>query len=289
MKIVSIALVTAFVVSEFTLAHGRLFGKGGGLRNFFSGRGRNTNNENELLGQTDCTREGTCDGNQNRVGGQGDCARDGTCDGNQNRVGGQGGGGDCVRSGDGTCLGLGVAGPDVVPLTDVERDELLFMRQEEKMARDVYRYHYRCWGELYPTAIVFDRIADSEQQHMGRMGELITYYSLVDPVTSNDEGNFTDTTLTKMYEDLTKNCNEYESLMEAFEVGAFIEETDIFDLRLAKNATVQAPLERAYGSLLKASYNHYNAFVRQIKAQGGTYVPRVISAGDSEAILGNTP
>jgi len=93
--------------------------------------------------------------------------------------------------------------------------------------------------------------------------------------------------LGKMYEELTKDCGN-NSLVEAFKIGALIEESDIFDLRSAINGTDQAELVRVYGNLLKASYNHYNAFVRQIEAHQGTYEPTVLLEEDSDAILGNT-
>ena len=48
-----------------------------------------------------------------------------------------------------------------VPLTPEEAAGLTLMREEEKLARDVYQYLYEQWGQR-----VFKNIAGSEQTHM---------------------------------------------------------------------------------------------------------------------------
>ena len=46
-------------------------------------------------------------------------------------------------------------------LTDQEKEDLLFIREDEKLARDIYNIMFAKWGTP-----IFDRIAISEQRHM---------------------------------------------------------------------------------------------------------------------------
>ena len=51
--------------------------------------------------------------------------------------------------------------PSAVQLTEAEENHILYMREEEKLARDVYLTLYELWG-----AEIFANISESEQQHM---------------------------------------------------------------------------------------------------------------------------
>jgi hypothetical protein len=61
-------------------------------------------------------------------------------------------------------------------LTTEEKNDLLFMREEEKLARDVYLTLHDIWGTP-----VFANIATSEQQHMDAILKLLNTYKLPDP------------------------------------------------------------------------------------------------------------
>ena len=120
------------------------------------------------------------------------------------------------------------------------------------------------------------------------MMRLVTYFDLT--VETKGEGSFVNQDLQEFYNDVTGAT----SPVEAFRVGALIEEIDIKDLReaiaLAKANDVEV-LEAVYSNLLNASYNHLRAFVRNYEANGGgTYVPQTavsgLSAADVKAILG---
>jgi len=52
-------------------------------------------------------------------------------------------------------------------LTEVEIEGLLFMREEEKLAGDVYRYFYDLWGNN-----IFQNIARSEDTHTNAVLDL---------------------------------------------------------------------------------------------------------------------
>jgi len=70
-------------------------------------------------------------------------------------------------------------------LTDVQKEGLLFMIEEEKVARDVYTHLYDTYGLR-----VFANIARAEQQHMDAIKALLDRYNLEAPLTLNNEGVF---------------------------------------------------------------------------------------------------
>lgn len=79
-------------------------------------------------------------------------------------------------------------------LTDAERASLIYMREEEKLARDVYITLNQKWNLK-----VFRNIAQSEQNHMEKILKLLNRYSVPDPVISNEVGVFADTSLGSLY------------------------------------------------------------------------------------------
>lgn len=158
--------------------------------------------------------------------------------------------------------GPGVQPPAVTPLTDVEAADILHMRQEEKLARDVYL----SFAQMYGCA-VFSNIAAAEQRHMDAMGLLVIKYRLKDPVVDDTPGEFTSTEFTAAYEAFL--AAGAGSLLGALNVGVQIEELDIDDLTLALENTDKSDIEWVYENLMAASNNHLAAFNRNI-ASGGT-------------------
>lgn len=144
-------------------------------------------------------------------------------------------------------------------LTELEEQNILFMREEEKLARDVYLVMYDLWG-----ANIFANISESEQRHMDAIQRLITRYGLTDPVVDDDPeaddviGVFTDPDLQKLYDDLVEAGAV--SLEEALKVGVMIEEKDIADLVQALTETEKRNIQRVFQNLLNGSYNHLDAF-----------------------------
>ena len=152
-------------------------------------------------------------------------------------------------------------------LTDEEISGILFMREEEKLARDVYLYLY----EIHPLR-PFLNISKSEQAHMDAIKYLIDTYDLVDPVGENPEGSFQNEELQQMYDDLIEMGSK--SKVDALKVGALIEEVDIIDLQheldgIAENEDVK----RVYQNLCNASENHLRAFVRVLRSYNVDYEP----------------
>lgn len=142
-------------------------------------------------------------------------------------------------------------------LSAAEETGLVYMREEEKMARDVYTY----FNELYNLPI-FANIAASEQQHMNAVATLLVRYNVTDPVGDNGPGVFTNETLQALYDQLIAQGST--ALEEAFAVGVLIEETDITDLNDALLTVRHNDLRRVYQNLLAGSENHLAAFQSQL-------------------------
>ena len=159
-----------------------------------------------------------------------------------------------------------------------EIDALLFMREEEKLARDVYNFLAAHWG--LPA---FSNIASSEQTHMNIVLDLINRYELNDSAAAQ-AGVFNNADLQNLYNQLTAQGSL--SIEEAFKVGAAIEEIDILDLQLRLPQTDQADIQQVFESLLNGSYNHLNAFVSNLLNRTGvTYVPQYLSTEVYQSIL----
>jgi hypothetical protein len=150
----------------------------------------------------------------------------------------------------GTCTSCTAA---VTPLTAVQTAQLQFMREEEKLARDVYQALYTKWNLR-----IFDRISESEQRHFDSIGRQLTLHGITDPALDKKAGEFTNPDLQKLYTDLLVKGEL--SLKDALEVGKLVEETDIEDLEKIMETETSAVLKRVYNSLLNGSLNHLDAF-----------------------------
>lgn len=168
------------------------------------------------------------------------------------------------------------------PLSDEERNSILFMREEEKVARDAYIRLFEKWNQP-----VFDNISNSEQTHMDAMLQLLKKYNIPDPVGTNAVGVFGNANLQALYDALLPQGET--SLIEGLKVGALIEEVDIIDLQNAlSNFVDNQDIEMVYENLMKGSRNHLRAFVKNLKNQGVTYVPQKLSQEVFDAII-NSP
>lgn len=164
-------------------------------------------------------------------------------------------------------------------LSPAEAAGILFMREEEKLAHDAYVVMYEKWGSR-----VFTNIANSEQSHMNAMGALVSRYELIDPVVDTGIGAFTNADLKQLYATLVEQGKT--SLVEAFRVGAAIEEIDIRDIANELETNVDnADVQFVYENLLAGSRNHLRAFVKNLSAKGITYAPQYLTPAAFEAIL----
>lgn len=184
-------------------------------------------------------------------------------------------------NGSGGTAGSGGSDVEARELSSDEITTLFYMREEEKLARDVYQYLHGRWGTP-----VFANIAEAEETHTGQVAEVIARLGLADPVADDSPGVFQDEQLSALYQQLTQagSAGELEALM----VGGLIEETDTMDLQAAIDATDEAVLQQLYANLMMGSRNHLRAFAGLIAEQTLVYEAQVLPQDQVDAIL-NTP
>jgi hypothetical protein len=140
-------------------------------------------------------------------------------------------------------------------LTDEQMAGLRFMRNEEKLAHDVYA----AFAEQYGVPI-FSNIAESEARHQQAVQVTLDRYGLVDRASELPAGEFSDPLISSLYDTLIEQGSA--SLEDAIAVGVLIEETDIADLesRLEGLEETAPDVYELYSHLLAASENHLAAF-----------------------------
>ena len=142
-------------------------------------------------------------------------------------------------------------------LSSLERDGLIYMRLEEKLARDVYL----TLGKTYKQKM-FVNIPESEQRHMDAVKALLDKYEIADPVTDNEVGSFTNAEFKKLFDDLV--AKGQTSFKDAMLVGKEIEEMDLKDLIERIEQTDNPDIKAVYENLKRGSENHLRAFTRHL-------------------------
>jgi hypothetical protein len=167
-------------------------------------------------------------------------------------------------------------------LSAKEIEDLRFIREEEKLAKDIY-------SSLYETTNIqiFANITKSEQIHTNAIKQLLTQYGISDPVSTDERGVFENTNLQKLYIDLLAQGKKSD--MDALKVGALIEDLDITDLEKAKSHTTNENILLVYNNLQRGSRNHLRSFYSLIQSRGGTYTPTYMSIDDFESTIKDTP
>lgn len=156
-----------------------------------------------------------------------------------------------------------LSSPSVATATDAElAKDLAFMREEERMARDLYK----ALADQYDGAVPFSRITVSEDRHFDAVGALLDRYDVKDPSTGKAAGTYSDATIQKLYSDWLAQGKK--SLDAAYDVGVALETRDIADLKAAVNDAKATDVKQVYTSLLNASEQHLKAF--QAAADGKT-------------------
>jgi hypothetical protein len=148
---------------------------------------------------------------------------------------------------------------------------LQFMREEEKLAHDLYLLFSTSHSAEQPGANVFARITEAEQRHMDAVLTLLNTYGVADPVQQavledgtlvfNPPGVFTDPTLQALYDQYVVQGGD--SFAAALGVGIAVEQTDsaaLADGIVASSA--YADIVQVYSSLLVASQRHLAAFTK---------------------------
>ncbi len=143
-----------------------------------------------------------------------------------------------------------------IATADATAEQLVYLIEEEKLARDVYSKMFELWGSK-----VFGNILKSEESHQSQVLAIMATRDIADP-RSSEEGVFKDAELQKLYDELIAKGSK--SAVDAYEVGVAIEVLDIDDLTkmlaTAKDADVIAMME----NLRRGSENHLRAFNNQL-------------------------
>jgi hypothetical protein len=165
-------------------------------------------------------------------------------------------------------------------LTSNEISDLQFLREEEKLARDVYMYSF----DKYQISI-FNNISQSEQKHMDSVLNLLNKYGIADSA-STQRGVFQNTELQELYNTLT--AQSAISSVEALKVGATIEDLDINDIDDFIKNTSKSDLLSVYDNLTCGSKNHLRAYTSQLDINGVNYIPQYITIDYYNTILSET-
>jgi len=183
------------------------------------------------------------------------------------------------------CGGDSIVNNTATELSNAEIAGLLFMREEEELARDLYLDIYAAKNN---TLNIFKNISDkAETKHAEAIRELLVKYAIADPSTGI-HNTYTNAELQDLYNQLL-NIGIGSDNLAALRVGALVEETDIRDINTHKAnvSNENQDIISTYDNLLCGSRNHLRAFVKQIEnITGSTYTIQVPElASEVRAIL----
>jgi hypothetical protein len=184
--------------------------------------------------------------------------------------------------------GISTINPSYLQLNFVETSELsideenllIELKEEEKLARDVYLAMYEKWGSN-----IFMNISKAEETHMKSVIRLLSNYGSSDTLVAFT-GVFADTKFQDLYDTLVNKGSQ--SIEEAMGIGALVEEMDIFDINVILDQTDNPNIVMVLGNLEKGSRNHLRSFNKQLSNLGITYSPEYISQSEYEQIISSS-
>lgn len=153
-------------------------------------------------------------------------------------------------------------------LTESDSEALLFMLEEEKLARDTYMYLNDLW-----SINLFANIKNSEQSHMNAIENLLVKYNVA--YTILPIGEFGNQDLQGFYDQFV--IDGAVSSANALQIGGTIEDLDIIDLQDNIDATLNTDLITIFKRLQCGSRNHLRSFVSAIESNGNTYIPQFLT------------
>lgn len=165
---------------------------------------------------------------------------------------------------------------EIETITDSDKAALLFMLEEEKLARDTYTYLNNSW-----SINQFANIKNSEQTHMDAVENLLIQNKI--PYTILPAGEFANQDLQNYYNQFI--IDGTISQANSLQIGATIEDLDIVDLEENIQATSNAAIISVFESLQCGSRNHLRSFVSSIENSGSTYTPQFLTQDSYNAIL----
>ena len=164
-------------------------------------------------------------------------------------------------------------------LEQKDKESLLFMLEEEKLARDTYTY----LGDLW-SINQFANIKKSEQSHMDAISNLLRKNNVEHSILPS--GVFANQDLQKLYDQFV--IDGAISASKALQIGATIEDLDIVDLEKYKKETTNSTIIAVYNKLLCGSRNHLRSFVKTITTNADTYTPQYLTQAEYNSIINGT-
>jgi len=196
------------------------------------------------------------------------------------------------------------AGKDSAPVLDFnEQTHLVFICEEEKLARDVYRVLGRRFPEIASLAVM----AENKEASNCAVQELLHKYRVSVPRVNRNVGVFSwgiyGRYFTEKYMVLTGQGSS--SPLNALYVGAFIEELNILDIKECPKAIVDIAngindtsacgieytdnpeVQDMYEELLDESREHLRLLVKDIEQLigSGKYQAQVLQQNEVDAII----
>ncbi len=164
-------------------------------------------------------------------------------------------------------------------MNQAEKQTLTTMVQEEKMASDFYYAMSNKWN-----IPMFRNIMNAELRHKDILSQLLDKYDLQNPIANSNPGQYDDSGIQKLYNDLVAKGNA--SLKDALIAAAQLEEQDYMDLQKAIDGTDNADLRLAYQNLQRGAAHHLRAAVNQLsRLYGYTYEPQVLDKQTFDSLM----
>jgi hypothetical protein len=163
-----------------------------------------------------------------------------------------------------------------IELNQTDKDALLFMLEEEKLARDTYEYLDNLW-----SIDQFGNIKSSEQSHMNAVANLLTRSNVAYEILPY--GEFNNTEIQNLYDQFVDDGST--SINNALIIGATIEDLDIYDLQEYIDVTSNVALISVFEKLQCGSRNHLRSFIAAIENLGENYVPQYITQEQFDNII----
>lgn len=168
----------------------------------------------------------------------------------------------------------------MIPLTECEIEGIVLVREERKLASDLFSELYDTWDFE-----IFKLISQSEQTYMDEIKELIDKFNIEDPVKDNSRGIFTSPYIKKLYSNLVEKGNK--SAYESVRIAATLEDLSIKDLNDLLELSTKKEIITLYNSLRMASIGYIRAISKELKKYDRRYQAQFLSNEELRAILLN--
>lgn len=173
-------------------------------------------------------------------------------------------------------------GLDYADISEQEAEDLFYMIQEEKLARDVYLYLADTWG-----LGIFFNIARAEDMHIQAVQALLDKYEMGQGIEDDTPGVFASQEFQDTYDALIVLGST--SLEQALSTGAGTEDLDLADLESRILNTDNEDIQALYQNLMKGSRNHLRAFCSMLEIYSeNEYAAQYITQDELEEILASS-